>query len=168
MINIWYTTVKRNIFWLCWILLLTNRLEKFSIFEFFFFKFYFQYFWCLMFVTWELWINCQTQIELRIFEFFDVSQKNFFWTFLVPYLGLHTVWPSADYAIGIPCIPHKTSKKWQNIPTMKFHYSSDDFILSDFYLAKSVPPRACLYLRLHWYSRILAPQNSLIDSSSYE
>ena len=26
-------------------------------------------FWCLMFVTWELWINCQTQIELRIFEF---------------------------------------------------------------------------------------------------
>ena len=48
----------------------------------FFSKFFF--FWCLMFVTWELWINCQTQIELRIFEF--STRLQIFWTFL-PYKG---------------------------------------------------------------------------------
>ena len=167
MINIWYTTVKRNIF----LTVLDFVINKPSWKNFPFLKF-FQNSIFSIFDVWYSWRgNYESTVKHRSnFEFlnFLMCLKNFFWTFLVPYLGLHTVWSSADYAIGIPCIPQKTSKKWQNIPTMKFHYSSDDFILSDFYLAKSVQPRACLYLRLHSFSRIWAPQNSLIDSSSYE
>ena len=77
MINIWYTTVKRNIFWLCWILLLTNRLGKF--FHFWnFFKILFSVF--LMFDVRDVGIMNQLSNTDRTSNFwiFWCVSKNFF------------------------------------------------------------------------------------------
>ena len=129
---------KTKYLWLCWILLLTNRLEK--KFHFWnFFKILFSVF--LMFDVRDVGIMNQLSNTDRTSNFwiFWCVSKKFFLNISSSVFGAETVWSSADYAIGTPCIPHKTSKKWQNIPTMKFHSSGDDFYSFRFLSSEKCP-----------------------------
>ena len=145
MINIWYTTVKRNIF-MCWILLLTNRLEIFYFSKIFFFDV-----WC----SWRG--NYESTVKHRSnFEFLNFRRvSNFFWTFLPYRGGWNTVWVSADYAIdslyfdykGLKARkrPHKTPKKSQIFP-------QEDFIIpqteTDFIQPTQCLTNPCLYFKV--------------------
>ena len=107
MINIWYTTVKRNIFCMSWILLLTNRLEIFPFFWILFENSLF--FGFLMFDVRDVGImnqlsNTDHTVELRIFEFYDAI---LFWTFLVPYR-----WYRIKHSLGISWLCNRLPVFW--------------------------------------------------------